>query len=122
MRYGKYDQFKGRRDTFEKCYLWKRNKSTKDKKTISIEENPSGIFYAVEETPQTNTVENNANFHYKRKSITIKTYDKVDLEQDDVVKFNDTLWRVANFQRDEEHRNNQFAKTVSAVTYIALEG
>lgn len=115
-----YDIFKGRRTQFEKCLLWKGIKG-KDRQSIAKEYKPSQIFYAEEENPQSNGTENLDSFHYKKKRITISTYDRLEIEADDIVKFNDIIWRVDNTQIDEEHRNNQFAKTVSRKTYIYLE-
>ena len=117
---GTFDIFKGRRTTFEKCTLWKFIKG-KDRQAIVLQEKPYEFFYAEEESVQTTGTENLDSFHFRKKRITISTYDIVHIEADDIVKFNDIIWRVENTQVKEEHRNNQFAKTVSKKTYISLE-
>lgn len=117
---GTFDIFKGRRNEFEKCLLWKKEEK-KDRQSITHEKAPSQVFYAKEENPQTNSTENLDSFHYRKKRITISTYDKVNIEADDIVKFNEILWRVDTIQVVEEHKTNQFSKTVSKKLFISLE-
>ena len=116
-----YDKTKGRRTMFNKCYFWKKDKNIKDKSKLILETKPKGFFYCKKATPQDlSAIVIDDIFRIQRNSITLMTFDYLDVENDDVVKFDNELWRVTNVQALEDERQEQFKKTISKTTFIRI--
>jgi hypothetical protein len=118
---GTFDKFKGRRITFEKCYWWESNPAIKDKSKLVTETKPKGRFSAKKITPKDNTSVNIDNsFLIDRIVVTLLTYDYISIKKNDIVKFDNDLWRVENIQSVEEEKQEQFRKVISKTSYLRL--
>lgn len=113
----------GKRTHFHRCEYWKRNNDN----TISLdmlvhEKKADGRFSARQENNRTN----NANivaglFMFDNESITLSTFDSIDIIKNDVVKFENQYWNVVNVQYVEQHKNSEFmTKGIGKRTYIQL--
>lgn len=117
------DIYRTRRNYYNKVLWWKAK--TKEKYNLSdLVENThySGFFYAREETPTYNRDEVVSNtFRHQRKEIMLKTNDILkDIEVDDVVKYDNYYWRIVDFQQEDVHKQNEFCKKSSKITYIRI--
>ena len=113
--------YTSRRDTFDKVFYWKRNEDIKDLAKYVYETKPDGLFYAKEITPESEDGQqiNNA-FMFDNTTITIYTEDSVKIEKNDIVKYDDEIWRVVNVQRQHIHKTHQFMKNGFYRTYLQL--
>lgn len=118
---GSFDEFSGRRTTFDKVYYWRKDETIKDKSKLVLQKHPTGHFYAKKITPKdiSNAQIDNA-FMFQKGTVTLKSNDMFTLEENDVVKFDNEIWRVANVQVVEEERQEQFMKRISRSVYIRL--
>ena len=118
---GTFDKFKGRRTTFEKCLWWESNPAIKDKSKLVTETKPKGRFNAKKIAPKDNTSVNVDNaFLIDRNSVTLLTYDFITAKKNDIVKFDNDLWRIENIQLVEEEKQEQFRKVISKTSYLRL--
>lgn len=112
----------GRRTHFHKCKYWKRNNSNKSLEELTHENAPSGEFYAKQE----NSITNNSNviagvFMFDNETLTISTYDYVDVIKNDIVLYENQYWNIVNIQKRDIHKNSEFlTNNVSKVTYMQL--
>jgi len=113
--------YTSRRGNFDKVWYWKRNESIKDLSKYVYETKPDGLFYAkdVSVESQDNQPINNS-FLFDNQSITLYTEDSVNLEINDIVKYEDEIWRVANVQFQHIHKTHQFMKKGYNRTYIQI--
>lgn len=119
------DLYTSRRDHFLKC-VWFSQDTNEDFVPISSvvhEENPSGSFFAKELNPY--TVSNHViggSFYVNRNSVQIMTYDNVEnLKKNDLVKFNNHVWRVEEKQTSYINKQKQFSSNPSKVTILSLQ-
>lgn len=118
------DIYRSRRTLHHKCYWWSVNRESRaDASAIRANEDPSGVFYACDESQrQRREAEAMGAISYETRQITIRTEDVVDgIKPRDVVEFDGTLWRVANIQQRDVHRQTEFSRAPSVTTYLTLE-
>lgn len=121
---GGIDLFTSRRDMNNYCVYWKQNE---DEDVVSINEivynkEPYGFFYAAEVSSLTkeNQVVGQVVMFSKR-DITLRTTDYVkDLDENDIVKYNDEYWRVENVQFKKKKKQGFFMDVDSGEYYIHL--
>lgn len=113
--------YTSRRHNFDKVWYWKRNDAIKDLSKYVYETNPDGFFYArdVSVESQDNQPINNT-FLFDNSVITLFTEDIVNIEINDIVKYEDVIWRVSNVQFQHIHKNHQFMKKGFNRTYVQL--
>lgn len=119
------DLWSSRRDCFKECTYWAQM-NYEDIVPINEmvhESVPTGHFFAKEVNSYTTEVQvSTESFMAEKNNITIMTRDDVEgLKQNDLVEYEDELWRVENVQREFRHNQEQFlAKRITTTTYIAL--
>lgn len=132
------DLFTSRRNHFNKCYYWKRNDREEEMKQdlysmvsvdedsneMSYEREPDGWFDANEIS---NFEENNqiiaGTFMFDDNTVTLETNDNIPLLGiNDIVVFDNKVWRVIKVARKKRKRQAQFSKDYSYKTYISLKG
>ena len=132
------DLFTSRRNHFNKCYYWKRNEQEEemkqdlysmvsidnDSKEMCYEREPNGWFDANEIS---NYEENNqiiaGAFMFDDNTVTLETNDNIPiLGINDIVVFDNKVWRVTKTARKKRKRQAQFSNDYSYKTYISLKG
>lgn len=116
------DIYHSRRNYHLKCHYYKVAGSHLPYNELVNSTTPNGIFYARRESGQyaTNTQANNL-FQFEVSTITLKTPDNVDLDPNDLVKFNDEIWIVQNSQRIY-HTDNEYKKDPEFVIIYLRKG
>lgn len=111
----------GRRTHFHKCVYWKRNDSDMSLEQLTHEKAPDGRFDARQENNRTNDANIVAGmFMFDNETITLSTFDKVNIIKNDIVQFENQLWNVVNVQIVEQHKNSEYQLHPSKRTYIQL--
>lgn len=121
---GSVDLWQSRRANFEKCEWWKRdNEATKDLSKFVLGKKRQGYFYATEANSQSfKNSQYGGVFMSRETNITLKTNDDVgEIQEGDIVRYSNTLWRVTDVQVSEIHKQKQFLDEVSKVTYIGIK-
>lgn len=121
---GSVDLWQSRRANFEKCEWWKRdNEATKDLSKFVLSKKRQGYFYATEANSQSfKNSQYGGVFMSRETNITLKTNDDVDeIQEGDIVRYSNALWRVTDVQVSEIHKQKQFLDEVSKVTYIGIK-
>lgn len=112
-----------RRTSYHKVYWWKSVEKQKYNLSDLVKDTkPSGHFYASEESPiqKKNDIISNA-FRIDKNTTMIKTSDIVNgINVDDIVKYHDEYWMIADIQEQHIHKQEQFRKRVSKITYLTL--
>lgn len=119
------DIYNGHRTEFLVCEFWSVvGDSFIPPDQICYETKPSGIFYAKEITPYTSeNQEIEGSYMLEQKSVTLQTRDNVGvLKRNDIVKFNDELYRVERVQKVPVKKHRQFLTTPSNFYYVSLRG
>lgn len=116
--------FTGRRDTHRKCIYWCQDESEYyDKNEIGIKKEPTGKFYAKEvQARQDGSQQVGGVFMFDSSTISLKTNDNIEnLRKNDVVKYNNEMWRVTDIQKRPIRKNAQFMKNAIYTYYINLK-
>ena len=122
MAGGCIDIYTSRRTEHEKCYYWKRNEDNRDLSEYAYEEYYDGFFYAREYVAEFFQKQNVSNtFMFDSSTITLETKDKVEIEPNDVIFYDENYWRVVNVNKVEYHKNSQFGKKKSYQTFIQIK-
>lgn len=132
------DVFTSRRKHFNECMYWCRNEEDiareidlttmvyvdHDLNELYYERSPNGTFMAVETTDYDSSNQIiGGNMMFDQSFVTIYTNDYInDLHTNDIVYFDDKVWRVMSISRHKKKRQNQFSKDVAYKTYIQLKG
>jgi hypothetical protein len=134
------DMFTSRRKMFNECYYWCRSKTEENEdldedlgktifidpysKELSYEIDPSGTFEAIEINNYDRSSQIiGGSFMFDSSTVTLKTFDYIpELGVNDIVVYNDNVWRVVNISRRPMQRTKQFSVDVSYETYISLKG
>ena len=113
--------YTSRRDFFDQVLYWRRNEGIRDLAIYVYETKPDGIFYAKEITPESEESQqvNNA-FLFDNQTITIYTEDSININKNDIVKYDNEIWRVVNVQKNHIHKTHQFMKHGFDRTYLQL--
>lgn len=113
--------YTSRRDYFDKVVYWKRNENIRDLAKYVYENKPDGLFYAKEITAESKESQQISNaFLFDNANITIYTEDAIDIEKNDIVKYENEIWRVVNIQKNFIHKTHQFMKKGYYRTFIQL--
>ena len=131
------DIFTSRRGKFEQCFYWQKNEReiemdedlfsmvSVDKYTSDIcyEREPNGSFMATEvSTYDRNNQIIGGAFTFDENYVTLETNDHVpDLTTNDIVVYNDNVWRIVSVSKHKRKKQSQFAKSFSYKTYISLK-
>ena len=132
------DVFTSRRTHFNECMYWCRNEEDiereidlttmvyvdHDLNELFYERSPNGAFMAVETASYDDSNQIiGGTMMFDQSFVTIFTNDYIDdLKVNDIVYFDDKVWRVTNISRTKRKRQNQFSKDVAYKTYIQLKG
>ena len=122
------DLYTGRRDSFLECEFW----SVDERELIPADQIchtriPTGMFYAKEANSYSteNQIIESA-FMAEQRTITLETSDNIKspvaLKRNDIVRFNDEIYRVDRLQITPVRKQNQYTRTNSNITYITLRG
>jgi len=111
MAGGCINVYTSRRTNYDIVYYWKRNENIKDLAKYVYEVKADGLFYAREITAELKDAQqvNNA-FMFDNQSITIVTEDMINVEVNDIVKYDNEIWRVVNIQKNHIHKTHKFMK------------
>lgn len=131
------DLFTSRRNHFNRCYYWKKNDREiemsadlytmvsvdSESKEMCYEREPDGWFDANEIS---NYEEDNqivgGTFMFDNNSSTLETNDNIPLlGVNDVIVYDNYVWRVVKAARKKRKRQAQFSKDYSYKTYITLK-
>lgn len=117
------DITRGRRGYNYKCTYWKRKlNGVYDNEELIMRNNPSGTFYAKIVSERTNSsMDIGGVFHDYNDSISIETECKVNIQKDDIVKFNGTKWLVELVRVMPIQKNAEFSRNTSNRTTIVLQ-
>lgn len=122
------DLWTSRRDKFLECEYWSQDMAEEngvDIDEIAYKLSSTGSFYAKESNQY--TTENQVLgelFMAEEKNITLFTEDDIsDLKVNDIVKFDENIYRVENIQRAPYKKQRQFLRnSYSNSYYISLRG
>lgn len=121
------DLWQSRRDTFSRVQYWSQinNEDLVQNYSLVYEFNPTGEFMAKEVSSinmESQVVGESA--MYDQETVNIYTRDKIDdLRVNDLVKYNNKMYRVDSIQKNPVKRQRQFmGSKVSAEYYISLRG
>lgn len=123
---GNVDLFTSRRTCFNKCCYWHLNESWTNMhpNEIAVQKQPTGHFFANEEDlfRKENQIVAGS-FMFESSNVTLSTSDFIpDLEVNDLVKYNDQVYRVSYIRKQPLKKQKQYSNTPSYKTYIALKG
>lgn len=111
-----------RRTLHNKCRYWKVKDKTKDKSEIVYEQKEAGVFYAKEISAFSKDMQIIGEvFMFQSNVTTIVTTDINDININDIVEFNNKIWRVVNVQKRRVMKQSQFSKKTSEMTYVQLK-
>ena len=116
--------FTSRRDKHKLCLYWKQDESEYyDKNEIGHVKQPSGKFYAKETNAQQDGAQTVGGvFMIDSSVVSLKTDDNIsNMRKNDIVKYNNEMWRVTNIQKRPIRKNNQFMKDMIYTYYIDLK-
>lgn len=121
-----FDLFQSRRNYNIRCRWWTRNESDKyDESEYIYKRIPNGTFWAKEinaEVTDDNII--NGMFLVSRTQVTIESPDDLSsIENDDLVEYQGSLWKVSNIQKRKSRiQNTEFAKVekISHFWYLSL--
>lgn len=116
-----FDLFTTRRTYFDRCEYWKRDAVSSDLSAYVAENKPYGFFYAKERSPKTRVKQQVGDYLVDETTVTIETQDKVDISSGDIVEFDGVVWQVLDVQVSEVHRQRQFMRNASNITYMRLK-
>ncbi len=119
----------GRRTSFLECEFW----SVDERDLIPADQIchtriPTGMFFAKEiNSYSTENQIIESSFMAEQKTVTLETHDNiktpVPLKRNDIVKFNDEVYRVDKLQVNPVRKQNQYMQiNNSNITYITLRG
>lgn len=131
------DLFTSRRNHFSKCYYWKKNDREiemnedlyssisvdEESKEMCYEREPDGWFDAneISNYEEDNQIVGGA-FMFDSNISTLVTNDNIPLlGSNDIVVFDNKVWRVTKTARKKRKRQAQFSKDYSYKTYINLK-
>lgn len=124
MRYGYVDEFTSRRIEFDYCEYWVRDVDGNPNELIHVNRKKTGHFYARQENAESlgNNVIGGV-FMFDTRNVTISTQDDInDIKQNDIVKWRDNVYMVADVQRIPLKKNYQFHNDIRYKTYLSLRG
>lgn len=116
--------FTSRRDKHKLCIYWKQDESEYyDKNEIGYLKKPEGKFYAKEVNAQQDSSQTVGGvFMFDSSTVTLKTDDNVsNINKNDIVKYNDEMWRVVSIQKKPIRKNAQFMKKSIYTYFIDLK-
>ena len=122
-----FDLFQSRRNLNERCRYWGVNESEEiELNELVYKRVADGMFYAKEVNSET---ENNNIISgldmFERTTVTIFTTDDVkNIKRNDIVEYQEELWRVSDVQRKKARiQNSEFAAAtnVSHYWYLTLK-
>lgn len=112
-----------RRTLHERCRYWKVKDKNKDRSEIVYEQKEEGVFYAKEISAYSKDMQVIGEvFMFQSNMTTIMTMDSNNISVNDIVEFDNKIWRVINIQRRRLMKQSQFSKKTSEITYIQLKG
>lgn len=117
------DIYQSRRTLHKKVYWWKSTEKSKyDHSDLVKSTQPSGFFYAKEESPiQKRSDIVSGAFKLDKNTTMLKTTDFLgNLNVDDIVKYHNNYWRIVDIQETHNHKQEQFMSNVSNITYITI--
>ena len=115
------DLWTTRRTYFDRCEYWKRDAVPTDLSAYVADTKPDGVFYAKERSPKTHTKQQIGDYLVDETTITLETQDKLSIKSGDLVRFDGVLWSVIDVQVSEIHKQRQFMKDSSNITYVRLK-
>lgn len=121
MAGGCIDLYTSRRIYNIRAKYWKVDDSTKSFDDLIYNTIPSGVFHCKIESALNNEKNDiNNTFRFDMNTIQIKTEDNVnDINSDDLVKLNDTLYRVESVQKTINQRTT-YSNRPHFIYYISL--
>lgn len=121
MAGGCIDLYTSRRVYNLRAKYWKVDDTTKDYAKLTHKSIPSGVFYCKIESALNNEKNDiNNTFRFDMNTIQIKTEDNIkDLNSDDLVKLNDTLYIVDSVQKVINQRTT-YGSRPHYMYYISL--
>lgn len=118
---GCIDIYTSRRTKHSKCRYWKRDDRNKDMSELAHEKAPDGIFYAKPVSASSSQSQDVGNmFMFDRNDATIVTDDAVDIDDEDVVEYDGSIWCVSNVQSSAYEKQSEFTSKTCERTYIRL--
>ena len=117
------DLRRSRRGYNYKCFYWKRDISqTMDNEELVHNSRPTGVFYAKIVSSKSNDKQDIAGvFRVGIEGISIETQDIVDIDKDDLVQFDGSIWIVGRVNSDPVQKNAMFGHHSSKITVIELD-
>lgn len=115
------DLYHSRRNFHIKCEYYKASKDA-PLNELAHDRKPDGVFYARRESGQysANSQANNI-FQFEVSTVTLRTPDRVDLEPNDMVRFDGRAWIVQNSQRIYK-TDNEYKKDPEATVIYLRKG
>jgi hypothetical protein len=111
---------------FLECYFWSQDEDENFIPTSELAHNqaPTGMFFAKELNAYTEENQLIGNtFLLESNNVQIATYDDVkEIKRNDLVEYNDKVWRVDSIQRIPIKKQRQFMNDGSNITYLSLRG
>ena len=131
------DIFTSRRNQFNECWYWCRTEDDIERdidlttlvyiddelNEMIYERSPNGSFMASEiNSYDTNNQVVANSFMFDQNFATLQTNDDVsELSINDLVVFDNEVWRVSSISKQKKKKQNQFSKFVSYKTFISLK-
>lgn len=117
------DIYRSRRGYNYKCTYWTRKENgIMDNEQLIHNNQPNGQFYAkIISSKAKDTNDIAGVFRVGTEGVTIETNDKVmNLDKDDLVKFNNQIWLVGRVNTEAIQKNSEFGQKISYKTTIEL--
>jgi len=131
------DIFTSRRNYFNECWYWCRTKDDIERDVdlttivyvdeelneMIYERSPNGSFMATESSSYSSDNQIvGGTFMFDEHFVTLETNDNIqELSQNDIVIFDNNVWRVTNITKIKKKKQNQYSKFPSYKTYISLK-
>lgn len=116
------DIYRSRKGYNYRCLYWKRDVTQPmDNEKLIHEKSPNGLFYAKIISSKAKDKQDIVGvFRVGNEGIMIETQDKVDLDKDDLIQFDNAIWLVGRVNSVPIQKNSEFGRSASNKTTIEL--